>query len=225
MATRPQDDGGVGRMEFLLTLRRRGIADPGVLRAMDEVPRDRFVEDDFSAAAYADQALPISCGQTISQPYVVAYMTEQLALRPHHRVLEVGAGSGYQAAVLSRMAREVMTIERYRTLAATARDRLAALGYGNVEVVAGDGFGGMPERAPFDRIIVTAAAETIPQALVDQLADEGGIMVLPLGPRNGAQRIVRLTKTASGQRSEDMTREDLIAVRFVPLLPGRAQEL
>ena len=225
MATRPQDDGGVGRMEFLLTLRRRGIADPGVLRAMDEVPRDRFVEDDFSAAAYADQALPISCGQTISQPYVVAYMTEQLALRPHHRVLEVGAGSGYQAAVLSRMAREVVTIERYRTLAATARDRLAALGYGNVEVVAGDGFGGMPERAPFDRIVVTAAAETIPQALVDQLADEGGIMVLPLGPRNGAQRIVRLTKTASGQRSEDMTREDLIAVRFVPLLPGRAQEL
>ena len=144
---------------------------------------------------------------------------------PHHRVLEVGAGSGYQAAVLSRMAREVVTIERYRTLAATARDRIAALGYGNVEVVAGDGFGGMPERAPFDRIIVTAAAETIPQALVAQLADEGGIMVLPLGPRNGAQRIVRLTKTVSGQGPADLTREDLIAVRFVPLLPGRAQEL
>ncbi len=120
-------------MEFLLTLRRRGIADQAVLRAMDEVPREQFVEVSFAESAYADRALPIACGQTISQPYVVAYMTEQLGLRPHHRVLEVGTGSGYQAAVLSRLAREVVSIERYRTLAEQARERLRSLGYDNVD--------------------------------------------------------------------------------------------
>jgi len=214
-----QDDENVGRMEFLLTLRRRGIADQAVLRAMDEVPRGRFVESQFTTDAYADQALPIACGQTISQPYVVAYMTEQLGLRPHHRVLEVGTGSGYQAAVLSRLAREVVSIERYRTLAESARERLAALGYNNVEVVTGDGFVGVPARTPYDRIIVTAAAETIPQTLLDQLA-EGGVMLLPLGPHDGTQHIVKLTKTET-----DVARESLIPVRFVPLLPGQAREL
>src|SRR5665811_1495379 len=119
-------------MEFLLTLRRRGIGDQAVLLAMDEVPRERFVEAEYADSAFADQALPISCGQTISQPYVVAYMTEQLGVRPHHRVLEVGTGSGYQAAVLSRLAREVVSIERYRTLAEAARVRLQTLGYANV---------------------------------------------------------------------------------------------
>src|SRR6478672_3456659 len=153
----------VGRMEFLLTLRRRGIGDQAVLRAMDEVPRARFVDPGFLDSAYADQALPIACGQTISQPYVVAYMTEQLSVRPHHRVLEIGTGSGYQAAVLSRLVREVVSIERYRTLAELARKRLAALGYENVEVVVGDGLSGVPARAPYDRIIVTAAAESVPQ--------------------------------------------------------------
>ncbi len=206
-------------MEFLLTLRRRGISDKAVLRAMDEVPRGEFVEREFADVAYSDQALPISCGQTISQPYVVAYMTEQLELRPHHRVLEVGSGSGYQAAVLSRLAREVVSIERYRTLADTARGRLAALGYNNVEVIAGDGLAGAPDRAPFDRIIVTAAAEEVPPALVAQLG-EGGIMVLPLGPRGGSQHIIKLTKTKT-----ELKREQLIAVRFVPLLPGQAQQL
>jgi protein-L-isoaspartate(D-aspartate) O-methyltransferase len=186
---------------------------------MDEVPRGQFVEPDFAGRAYADQALPICCGQTISQPYVVAYMSEQLGLRPHHRVLEIGTGSGYQAAVLSRLAREVVTVERYRTLAEQARGRLQALGYDNVEVVVGDGFGGAPGRAPFDRVLITAAAESVPQALVDQLAD-GGIMVLPLGSHGGAQNIVKLTKSQTG-----MTRENLIAVRFVPLLPGQAKEL
>ena len=143
-----QDDRDVGRMEFLLTLRRRGITDQAVLRAMDEVPRDQFVETGIFGSAYADQALPIACGQTISQPYVVAYMTEQLGVKPQHRVLEVGTGSGYQAAVLSWLAREVISVERYRTLAETARERLAALGYDNVEVVIGDGFAGVPSRAP-----------------------------------------------------------------------------
>jgi protein-L-isoaspartate(D-aspartate) O-methyltransferase len=215
----PSGDDDVGRMQFQLSLRRRGIADKAVLRALDEVPREHFVESQFVETAYADQALPIACGQTISQPYVVAYMTEKLDLKPHHRVLEIGTGSGYQAAVLSRLAREVISIERYRTLADAARMRLQTLGYGNVEVRHGDGFAGAPDRAPFDRIIVTAAAESVPHKLVEQLAD-GGVMVLPLGPHGGAQSLVRLTKNESG-----LQREDLIAVRFVPLLSGQAREL
>jgi protein-L-isoaspartate(D-aspartate) O-methyltransferase len=218
MAAEPAAD--VERMEFQLSLRRHGISDQGVLRAMDEVPREYFVAADYSDSAYADQALPIACGQTISQPYVVAYMTEQLDVEPQHRVLEIGTGSGYQGAILSRLAREVVSIERYRTLADMARERIRTLGYANVTVIAGDGMAGALERAPFDRIIVTAAAEEIPQALTDQLA-EGGKMVLPVGPRNGAQYIVKLTKTPGG----GLTRENLIAVRFVPLLPGQAREL
>jgi protein-L-isoaspartate(D-aspartate) O-methyltransferase len=206
-------------MEFLLTLRRRGISDQAVLRAMDEVPREHFVEADFTDAAYGDHALPIACGQTISQPYVVAYMSEQLGVRPNHRVLEIGTGSGYQAAVLSRLAREVLSVERYRTLAEAARMRLKTLGYSNVEILVGDGFQGAPDRAPFDRIMVTAAAETIPDALVAQLADDG-VLLLPLGPHGGAQDLVKLTKSAEG-----IKRTDLIAVRFVPLLPGKAREL
>ena len=206
-------------MEFLLALRRRGIMDQAVLRAMDDVPRERFVEPSYLHSAYADQALPISCGQTISQPYVVAYMTEQLAIEPHHRVLEIGTGSGYQAAILSRLAREVVTIERYRTLADEAVTRLRSLGYDNVDVVVGDGFAGVPGRGPFDRIIVTAAAEAVPETLLDQLA-EGGIMILPLGSPDGTQHLIKLTKSQTGTR-----REQLIAVRFVPMLPGQAQEL
>jgi protein-L-isoaspartate(D-aspartate) O-methyltransferase len=219
VSERSGDEHDEDRMEFLLTLRRRGISDHAVLKAMDEVPRGRFVEPQFADRAYADQALPIECGQTISQPYVVAYMTEQLCVRPNHRVLEVGTGSGYQAAVLSRLAREVVSIERYRTLTAEARVRLRSLGYDNVEVVVGDGLAGVAGRAPYDRIIVTAAAETLPQTLIDQLAD-GGVMVLPLGPHGGPQYIVKLTKSQTR-----IARENLIPVRFVPLLPGRAREL
>jgi protein-L-isoaspartate(D-aspartate) O-methyltransferase len=206
-------------MEFLLNLRRRGISDQAVLRAMDEVPRENFVELRDLPAAYADHALPIACGQTISQPYVVAYMTEHLRLQPQHRVLEIGTGSGYQAAILSRLVREVVTVERYRKLAEVARQRLQTLGFTNVEVVVGDGLAGVPERAPFDRIIITAAAEEIPQALLDQLA-EGGVMMLPLGPQAGIQSITKLTKTDEG-----IQRDELITVRFVPLLPGQAREL
>ncbi len=216
---KPREHDDVGRMEFLLTLRRRGISDAAVLRAMEEVPRERFVEEGQADIAYADQALPIACGQTISQPYVVAYMTELLALRPDHRVLEVGTGSGYQAAVLSRLAQKVVTIERYRTLAEEARARFRALGYDNIEVVVGDGLAGVPQQAPYDRIMVTAAAESVPEALLEQLAQDG-IMVLPLGPHDGPQQIVKLTKSQTG-----LTREELIAVRFVPLLPGTAREL
>lgn len=219
MSKAPHNQQDDDRMEFLLTLRRRGIADQAVLRAMDEVPRERFVEPTFADSAYADQALPIACGQTISQPYVVAYMTEQLKMESRHRVLEVGTGSGYQAAVLSHLAREVVSVERYRTLAEEARARLKAIGYENVDIVVGDGFAGVPDRAPYDRIIVTAAAETIPEALLDQLAD-GGIMILPLGSHDGSQHIIKLTKSVTGIR-----RENLIPVRFVPMLPGKAQEL
>jgi protein-L-isoaspartate(D-aspartate) O-methyltransferase len=214
----PADD--VERMEFQLALRRRGISDQAVLRAMEEVPRENFVAPGFTDSAYADQALPINCGQTISQPFVVAYMTEQLEVGSQHRILEIGTGSGYQAAVLSRLAREVVTIERYRTLADTARERLQTLGYTNVTVRLGDGMAGAPDLAPFDRIMITAAAEDVPDALVAQLT-AGGKMVLPVGPRHDAQYLVKLTKRADGE----LTHEELIAVRFVPLLPGQAREL
>jgi protein-L-isoaspartate(D-aspartate) O-methyltransferase len=214
----PADD--VERMEFQLALRRRGISDQAVLRAMEEVPRENFVAPGFTDSAYADQALPIDCGQTISQPFVVAYMTEQLEVGPQHRILEIGTGSGYQAAVLSRLAREVVTIERYRTLADSAHERLQILGYTNETVRLGDGMAGAPDLPPFDRIMVTAAAEDVPDALVAQLA-AGGKLVLPVGPRHDAQYLVKLTKQANGK----LTREELIAVRFVPLLPGQAREL
>ena len=194
-------------MEFLLTLRRRGISDQAVLRAMDEVPRDRFVDVSFANSALEQKTKDND------------RMTVQLAVRSHHRVLEVGTGSGYQAAVLSRLAREVVSIERYRTLADAARERLKSLGYKNVEIVVGDGFAGVPDRAPYDRIIVTAAAETLPQMLVDQLAEDG-IMILPLGSHEGAQHLIKLTKSQTGTR-----RENMIAVRFVPMLPGQAEEL
>ena len=207
------------RMEFMLTLRRRGISDKAVLRAMDEVPREHFVDARYVDTAYADHAQPIACGQTISQPYVVAYMTEQLQVKPNHRVLEVGTGSGYQAAVLSRLAREVVSIERYRTLADAARTRLKTLGYNNVDVVLGDGLAGEPSRAPYDRIIVTAAAERVPEALMAQLAEDG-IMILPLGLHDGPQQLMRLTKSKHG-----LQRDNLIGVRFVPLLAGQAREL
>jgi protein-L-isoaspartate(D-aspartate) O-methyltransferase len=219
VSKQPAGDDSVGRMQFMLTLRRRGIGDAAVLRAMDEVPREYFVEGQFLDAAYADRALPIACGQTISQPYVVAYMTEQLAVRGEHRVLEIGTGSGYQAAILSRLAREVVTVERFRTLADAARARLETLGYRNVEVRLGDGLAGAPDQAPFDRVIVTAACETVPEMLVAQLAPDG-IMVLPLGPHASPQNLVKLTKSPDG-----LHQEELLAVRFVPLLPGQAREL
>ena len=212
-------DHNVAHMKFLLDLRRRGIMDAAVLRAMEEVPRDKFVMPAHIRSAYSDRAMPIPCGQTISQPYVVAYMTEQLEVQPQHHVLEIGTGSGYQAAILSRLTAKVTSIERYRTLADAARIRLKALHYDNVDVVVGDGMAGVPDRAPFDRIIVTAAAAATPQALMDQLA-VGGIMVLPLGPPDEHQTLVKLVRAEDG-----VEQTKLIGVRFVPLLPGQAQEL
>jgi protein-L-isoaspartate(D-aspartate) O-methyltransferase len=207
------------KMMFQLNLRRRGISDQTVLRAMEEIPRDVFVEAADRAAAYRDSALGIACGQTISQPFVVAYMTEQLQLQKHHRVLEIGAGSGYQAAILSRLCRQVLTIERYRTLADSARARLRKLGCDNVEVLLGDGFDIPAEAGTFDRIIVTAAMEQIPEALTQRL-DPGGILIAPVGPHQSTQTLIRLTRTEAG-----FERKALVDVRFVPALPGIAREL
>jgi protein-L-isoaspartate(D-aspartate) O-methyltransferase len=207
------------KMMFQLTLRRRGISDQSVLRAMEEVPRERFVEAHDRDHAYRDSALGIACGQTISQPFVVAYMTEQLQLNREHRVLEIGTGSGYQAAVLSRLCKHVLTIERYRTLADTARQRLEKLGYYNIEVMLGDGFDVPAGAGDFDRIIVTAAMEQIPEKLLQRL-EVGGILIAPVGPHQGTQTLVRAVRTEAG-----FERRELVDVRFVPALPGVAREL
>ncbi|WP_407174608.1 protein-L-isoaspartate(D-aspartate) O-methyltransferase [Bradyrhizobium sp. STM 3562] len=207
------------KMMFQLTLRRRGISDQAVLRAMEEVPRETFVEQTDRADAYCDTALGIACGQTISQPFVVAYMTEQLKLQKRHRVLEIGTGSGYQAAVLSRLAGHVVTMERFRTLADGARRRLEDLGYHNVEVMLGDGFAVPEQLGQFDRIIVTAAMAQIPNELMQRLEPEG-ILIAPVGPPHGVQTLVRIVRTETG-----FDRKELVDVRFVPALPGVAKEL
>jgi protein-L-isoaspartate(D-aspartate) O-methyltransferase len=207
------------KMKFQLTLRRRGISEQAVLRAMEEVPREIFVEAADRADAYRDSALGIACGQTISQPFVVAYMTEQLQLGKDHRVLEIGTGSGYQAAILSRLAKHVLTIERYRTLADSARKRLEKLGYYNIEVMFGDGFDVPAGAGNFERIIVTAAMEQIPESLMQRL-EVGGILIAPVGPHRGTQTLVRITRTEAG-----FERKELVDVRFVPALPGIAREL
>jgi len=186
---------------------------------MEEIPRENFVDPADRDGAYRDSALGIACGQTISQPFVVAYMTEQLQLQKHHRVLEIGTGSGYQAAILSRLCGQVLTIERYRTLADSARKRLAKLGCDNVEVMLGDGFDIPASAGTFDRIIVTAAMEQIPEALIERL-EPGGILIAPVGPHRGTQTLVRLTRTEAG-----FDRRELVDVRFVPALPGIAREL
>jgi protein-L-isoaspartate(D-aspartate) O-methyltransferase len=208
------------KMMFQLNLRRRGISDQTVLRAMEEIPREMFVEPADRDSAYRDSALGIACGQTISQPFVVAYMTEQLQLQKQHYALELGTGSGYQAAILSRLCRQVLTIERYRTLAEHARSRLKQLGCDNVEVMLGDGLdiSAIPG-GQFDRIIVTAAIEQLPDALLERL-QPGGILIAPVGPHRGTQTLIRVVRTEAG-----FERRDLVDVSFVPALPGIAREL
>ena len=207
------------KMMFQLNLRRRGISDQAVLRAMEEIPRDVFVTAADRADAYRDSALAIACGQTISQPFVVAYMTEQLQLKKGHRVLEIGTGSGYQAAILSRLCGQVLTIERYRTLADSARARLESLACDNVEVMLGDGFDIPANIGQFDRIIVTAAMEQVSEALTQRL-EPGGVLIAPVGPPQGVQTLVRMQRTDDGFESKE-----LVDVRFVPALPGIAREL
>ncbi len=191
----------------------RGVTDPRVLAAMAAVPRERFVPDEKRAQAFADNPLPIGEGQTISQPYIVAYMTEQLNLRGDERVLEVGAGCGYQSAVLARLCRRVYAIEYFPSLAESARRTWRALGLENIDLRVGDGSRGWPEEAPFDAILVAAAAPVVPEALLAQLT-ESGRAILPVG--DDVQHLVRFEKSKEGIREER-----LIPVRFVPLLGVR----
>jgi protein-L-isoaspartate(D-aspartate) O-methyltransferase len=191
----------------------RGVKDERVLDAMRTVPREAFIPDRLAEFAYDDTPLPIEADQTISQPYVVALMAEALEIAPGDRVLEVGAGSGYAAAILGHVAREVWAIERHQVLAGLAEDRMRGLGYFNVHVRQGDGTLGWPEHAPYDAIVVAAGGPEVPPALVDQLAP-GGRLVIPVGPDPRLQELVRVRKNADGS----ITQEDLGAVRFVPLV-------
>jgi protein-L-isoaspartate(D-aspartate) O-methyltransferase len=191
----------------------RGIRDPAVLAAMRRVPRERFLQESLEEFAYQDTPLPIESDQTISQPYVVAYMTECLRLVGGERVLEIGTGSGYAAAVLAEIAGDVYTVERYANLAASAAERLERLGYRNVHVLHGDGTRGWPEHAPYDAIVVAAGGPEIPASLREQLA-VGGRLVIPLGPTARQQRLVRITRVAAHRYEQ----EELLEVAFVPLV-------
>ncbi len=202
------------KIRLIMELRRAGITDTRVLAAIERIPREEFMLPTFRDQAYENLALPIGHGQTISQPYVVAMMSQALEVQEKMKVLEVGTGSGYQAAVLSRLCRRLYTIERYQPLAEEAEARLHRLRYSNVVFRIADGTKGWKEQAPFDRIIVTAASRDVPQTLIDQLAP-GGIMVMPIGPDPLNQNIERVLKDDGGIR-----REKMLAVRFVPLVPG-----
>lgn len=205
--------------DFLLRLRRRGITDRAVVSAMEAVPRRLFVPYEARNTAYFERALPIECGQSISAPEVVAQMTSALDVTPEHQVLEIGTGSGYQAAILSQLARHVYTIERFRTLVELAELRFRTMRIENITVLLGDGTGGWPANATFDRIIVTAAAEEVPPALFEQLKPNG-VLVAPIGPTDGIQQLMRIVKDEGGR-----TETILNAVRFVPLIPGTAAYL
>lgn len=207
------------RMAFILALRQRGIRDVAVLRAMELVPRPLFVDPQLRRHAYDDVSLPIPCGQTMSQPSLVATMTEALNVMAGHAVLEVGTGSGYQAAVLAHLAARVSTVDRYRTLVTEASARFEVLGLRNIAAYVGDGLLGLPPRAPFDRILITAAAPEIPPALMDQLTT-GGVLIMPLGQAQEVQTLVRVLKEPSGNQVRE-----LMQVRFAPLVPGVAATL
>lgn len=205
-------------MRFIYTLRSKGVTDALVLRAMERIDRGEFVRGIFAERAYEDTPLPIGCGQTISQPSVVALMTEALEISPRDKVLEVGTGSGYQAAILSQLARRVYTVERHRTLIREARAAFERLDLHNITAIASDGSFGLPDQAPFDRIIVTAAAEDAPGPLLAQLR-LGGIMVVPVGQSDAVQSLIKVRKTEAG-----LDYEELRPVRFVPLLEGMAKD-
>jgi len=207
-------------IQLLMDLRRQGLKDTRVLSAIERVPRDRFVQAQFLEHAYENIALPITQGQTISQPYVVAFMTDALKVTERMKVLEIGTGSGYQTAILAQLCRRVYTIERYRSLLLQAERRLAELDIVNVTAKLGDGIKGWPEQAPFDRILVTAAADSRPELLLDQLSPNGGILIAPVSVSATEQDIIRYTRNGL-----DIQEENLLPVRFVPLLPGIAKEV
>jgi protein-L-isoaspartate(D-aspartate) O-methyltransferase len=206
------------KMRFLFALRSRGVTDARVLTAMEKIDRGLFVRGIFAARAYEDMPLPIACGQTISQPSVVGLMTQALNVGPRDTVLEVGTGSGYQAAILAQLARRVYTVDRWRRLVREAQEAFAALGLVNVTAMTADGSFGLPDQAPFDRILVTAAAEDPPGPLLQQLKP-GGVMVLPVGQSDAVQHLIKVTRTERG-----FDYEELRPVRFVPLVEGLGNE-
>jgi protein-L-isoaspartate(D-aspartate) O-methyltransferase len=206
------------KVRLIMELRALGITDARVLGAMERVPREAFLPEMFRDRAYENVALPVGHGQTISQPLVVAHMTEALEVGPRHKVLEIGTGSGYQAAVLAKLCRRVFTIERYRDLLKQAEERFAALRIHNITTRHGDGSKSWPEQSPFDRIIVTAAAEEVPEILKQSLVD-GGIMVIPVGEDRRDQQLLRIRR-----KGDEFITEDLGGVRFVPLVTGLPRE-
>ncbi len=218
MSSQPKDDFLADKIRLLMKLRSAGITDTRVLAAIERVPREKFTPTMFKDKAYADVALPIASGQTISQPSVVAWMTAALGVNDRLRVLEIGTGSGYQAMILSHLARRVYTIERHKPLLDIAEERFKEFGATNITARHGDGTKGWPEAAPFDRIIVTAAASQIPTALLDQLAI-GGVLVAPVGDPTDVQILLRLQKD-----NEGISSQHLMNVRFVPLIEGKAEE-
>lgn len=206
------------KMQFLFALRSKGVTDARVLTVMEQVDRAAFLKGLFKDRAYEDMPLPISCGQTISQPSIVALMTQALDVQPRHKVLEIGTGSGYQAAILAKLARRVYTVDRFKRLVTEAQALFDAQNISNITALAADGSLGLPEQAPFDRILLTAAAEDPPSTLLAQLRI-GGIMVLPVGQSDTVQSLIRVTKTENG-----LDYEELRTVRFVPLLEGLGQD-
>lgn len=206
------------QMAFLYALRSRGVTDGRVLTAMEKIDRGLFVKGVFADRAYEDMPLPISCGQTISQPSVVGLMTQALNVQPRDKVLEVGTGSGYQAAVLSQLARRVYTVDRHRRLVTEARALFDRLGLTNITALTADGSRGYPEQAPFDRILVTAAAEDPPGPLLAQMRI-GGIMVVPVGQSDTVQSLIKVTRTDAGYDYQELR-----PVRFVPLVEGLGQD-
>lgn len=215
----PEDEPAAERkMRFLFALRSRGVTDTRVLTAMERIDRGHFVRGLFAERAYEDMPLPIACGQTISQPSVVGLMTQALNVQPRDTVLEVGTGSGYQAAILSQLARRVYTVDRHRRLVREAQEVFADLGLVNIVAMAADGSFGLPDQAPFDRIIVTAAAEDPPGPLLAQLKI-GGIMVVPVGQSDTVQHLIKVTRVDTGYDYEELR-----PVRFVPLVEGLGTE-
>lgn len=210
--------GAEQQMAFLFALRQRGVTDKRVLEAMEKIDRGAFVKGLFAERSYEDMPLPIACGQTISQPSVVGLMTQALDVQPRDKVLEVGTGSGYQAAVLSQLARRVYTLDRHRRLVTEAQEVFDTLGLTNITAKTGDGSRGWPEQAPFDRILVTAAAEDPPGPLLAELKT-GGIMVVPVGQSDAVQRLIKVTRTETG-----LEYDELRSVRFVPLVEGVGQD-
>lgn len=209
-------DDATQKMQFVFALRQAGVTDPTVLKALESVDRERFIQGIFKTRANENTALPISCGQTISAPSVVGLMTQALDLGNRHKVLEVGTGSGYQAAILSKLARRVYTVERHKELAHTTAKLITELGISNTVVLHHDGSRGLPEQAPFDRILVTAAAEDVPGPLLSQLG-ENGALVMPVGNTGQTQTLIKVINTPNG-----FEYKELQEVRFVPLVEGLA---